>query len=82
MLKESHFFQLSSAILAICKSQIMRKFNGLRAQDVVLLLKLVAYPHRTWLGKDLAQTLQLSASEVSEALAVALASYWRRTRTP
>jgi hypothetical protein len=47
----------------------MRKFNGLRPQDVVLLLKLVAHPHRTWLGKDLAQTLHLSASEVSEALA-------------
>ena len=47
----------------------MRKFNGLRPQDVALLLKLVAYPHRAWLGKDLAQSLHLSASEVSEALA-------------
>ena len=47
----------------------MRKFNGLRPQDVVLLLKLVANPQRAWLGKDLAQALHLSASEVSEALA-------------
>jgi hypothetical protein len=47
----------------------MRKFNGLRPQDVALLLKLVADPHRSWLGKDLAQMLHLSASEVSEALA-------------
>lgn len=47
----------------------MRKFNGLRPQDVALLLKLVAQPHRTWLGKELAQSLHLSASEVSEALA-------------
>ena len=47
----------------------MRKFNGLRPQDVALLLKLVAQPHRAWLGKDLAQSLHLSASEVSEALA-------------
>ena len=47
----------------------MRKFNGLRPQDVVLLLKLGAHPHRAWLGKDLAQSLHLSASEVSEALA-------------
>jgi hypothetical protein len=59
----------------------MRKFNRLRPQDVALLLKLVAHPNRAWLGKDLAQTLYLSASEVSEALAVALAVYWRRTRT-
>ncbi|RZJ94762.1 MAG: hypothetical protein EOO60_02305 [Hymenobacter sp.] len=47
----------------------MRKFNGLRPQDVVLLLKLVAQPKQYWLGKDLAQALFLSASEVSEALA-------------
>lgn len=38
-------------------------------QDVVSLLKLVAHPDRAWLGKDLAQSLHLSASEVSEALA-------------
>lgn len=47
----------------------MRKFNGLRPQDVALLLKLVAHPAQAWLGKDLARTLYLSASEVSEALA-------------
>jgi hypothetical protein len=47
----------------------MRKFNGLRPQDVALLLKLVAHPSQAWLGKDLAQSLYLSASEVSEALA-------------
>ncbi len=47
----------------------MRKFNGLRPQDVALLLKLVAQPNPAWLGKDLAQSLYLSASEVSESLA-------------
>jgi hypothetical protein len=47
----------------------MRIFNSLRPQDVALLLKLVAQPHRTWLGKELAQSLHLSASEISEALA-------------
>jgi hypothetical protein len=47
----------------------MRKFNGLRPQDVALLLKLVTQSHQSWLGKDLAQALHLSASEVSEALA-------------
>lgn len=46
----------------------MRKFNGLRPQDIGPLLLLIAYPTRVWLGKDLAQALYLSASEVSEAL--------------
>ena len=47
----------------------MRKFNGLRPQDIALLLKIVAHPNQAWLGKDLAQALYLSASEVSESLA-------------
>lgn len=48
----------------------MRKFNGIRPQDIVLLLKLVAGGSgRQWLGKDLARELSLSASEVSESLA-------------
>lgn len=48
----------------------MRKFNGLRPQDVVVLLKLVASSRqRVWLGKELASELSLSASEVSESLA-------------
>ena len=34
-----------------------------------MLLKLVTHPHQAWLGKNLAQSLHLSASEVSEALA-------------
>lgn len=33
------------------------------------MLKVVAHPSQAWLGKDLAQALCLSASEVSEALA-------------
>lgn len=41
----------------------MRKFNGLRPQDVALLLKLVTHPPgQAWLGKELAQALYLSAS--------------------
>ena len=46
----------------------MRKFTGLRPQDVALLLLVVAHPDRAWRGKELAQALHLSASEVSEAL--------------
>ena len=48
----------------------MRKFNGLRPQDIVLLLKLVANSSRTrWQGTELAQALELSTSEVSDSLA-------------
>jgi len=48
----------------------MRKFNGLRPQDIVLLLKLVAnWPQRQWQGKDLAYALALSTSEISDSLA-------------
>lgn len=48
----------------------MRKFNGLRPQDVVLLLKLVAHaPRKPWQGKELAKELELSTSEISDSLA-------------
>lgn len=48
----------------------MRKFNGLRPQDIVLLLKLVAHwPRERWQGKELASALDLSTSEVSDSLA-------------
>ncbi|WP_046247199.1 hypothetical protein [Hymenobacter terrenus] len=47
----------------------MRKFKGLRPQDVVVLLKLAADGENPqWLGKDLARALSLSPSEVSESL--------------
>lgn len=48
----------------------MRKFNGLRPQDIVVLLKLVAnWPQQQWQGKELAQALDLSTSEISDSLA-------------
>jgi len=48
----------------------MRKFTGLRPQDIVVLLKVVAnWPQQRWQGKDLAQTLELSTSEISDSLA-------------
>jgi len=49
---------------------VMRKFNGLRPQDIVLLLKLAVNGSRLqWQGKELAQALDLSTSEVSDSLA-------------
>lgn len=48
----------------------MRKFNGLRPQDIVLLLKLLAnWPQQQWQGKDLAYALELSTPEISDSLA-------------
>lgn len=46
----------------------MRKHNGMRPLDVVVLLKIVALDDTPWLQKDLAQTLMVSNSEISESL--------------
>ena len=46
----------------------MKKHNGMRPQDVVVLLKLAVLQGSSWLMKDLAQSLHISASEVSESL--------------
>ncbi len=40
----------------------------MRPQDIVLLLKIVALGKKQWQNKDLAQSLFISGSEVSEAL--------------
>ena len=46
----------------------MRKHNGMRPLDIVVLLKIIALRNEPWLQKDLAQTLLVSNSEVSESL--------------
>ena len=46
----------------------MKKSNGMRPQDIVILLKIAARGNRAWLMKDLSQELFISASEVSESL--------------
>jgi hypothetical protein len=46
----------------------MKKHSGMRPQDVVVLLKMVAIGREPWRIVDLASTLHLSQSEVSEAL--------------
>lgn len=46
----------------------MKKHNGMRPQDIVILLKIVAKGAREWYMKDLSQELGISASEVSESL--------------
>ena len=54
-----------------CNSQItnyVKRHNGMRPLDVVVLLKVIALGERDWLKKDLAGWLQISASEVSESM--------------
>lgn len=46
----------------------MKKHKGMRSQDIVVLLKIAALGEREWLAKDLAFTLNISQSEVSESL--------------
>ncbi|PZR22459.1 MAG: hypothetical protein DI535_26190 [Citrobacter freundii] len=46
----------------------MRKHNGMRPQDVVILLKIIAKSDKPWQNKDLAAELFISSSEISESL--------------
>ena len=47
----------------------MKKHNGMRPLDLVVLLKIVALDKQSWRKKDLAQWLGISGSEISESLA-------------
>ncbi|MBM3405481.1 MAG: hypothetical protein FJY10_11425 [Bacteroidetes bacterium] len=46
----------------------MKRHNGMRPQDIAILLKIASFGDQPWLGKDLAFALSISASEVSESL--------------
>ena len=46
----------------------MKKHNGMRPQDVVVLLKIIALSDKDWRNVDIAQAVKISPSEVSEAL--------------
>ena len=48
----------------------MKKHNGMRPQDVVILLKIISLEKSSvvWLANGLAQSLHISPSEVSESL--------------
>jgi hypothetical protein len=46
----------------------MKKHSGMRSQDIVILLKIVVLGEREWFAKELAFTLHISQSEVSESL--------------
>lgn len=46
----------------------MKKHNGMRPQDIVILLKIVAMGELQWRNLDIVNGTGISASEVSEAL--------------
>ena len=46
----------------------MKKHNGMRPQDIVVLLKIVSIGNDIWRNIDIANALHISPSEVSEAL--------------
>lgn len=46
----------------------MRKHNGMRPQDIPILLKIIALDERPWLLSELSASLRISISEVSESL--------------
>ena len=46
----------------------MKKHNGMRPQDIVVLVKILARKNNDWRNIDIANAIHLSPSEVSEAL--------------
>jgi hypothetical protein len=46
----------------------VKKHNGMRPQDIVILLKITSTKKENWLNKEIADSLFISHSEVSEAL--------------
>jgi predicted transcriptional regulator len=46
----------------------MKKHNGMRPHDIVVLLKIAAKGKEPWLMKDLSYELGISSSEISESL--------------
>lgn len=47
---------------------IMKKHNGMRPQDIVVLLKIISMRDNKWRNIDIANSIGISPSEVSEAL--------------
>lgn len=46
----------------------MKKHNGMRPQDVAILLKIISLKNDNWLNKNLSDQLKISQSEISESL--------------
>lgn len=48
--------------------EFMRKHNGMRSHDVVILIKMITLSGRKWTFAEIASALQISESEVSYAM--------------
>lgn len=64
---------LACSPFSICKQKTtyicgMKSHNGMRPQDVVILLKILSSPNPSWQYRDLSASLYLSISEISESL--------------
>lgn len=46
----------------------MRKHNGMRPQDIVVLLKILIFEGQDWQYQDLAKSLYISGAEITESL--------------
>lgn len=46
----------------------MKKHNGMRPHDVIVLVKIALKKDNSWMMKDLANELAISSSEISESL--------------
>ena len=46
----------------------MKKHNGMRPQDIVVILKIVLKRNNAWQMKDLSYELNISLSEISESI--------------
>ena len=46
----------------------MKKHNGMRPLDIVVLAKIISYSHDEWKTRHLANDLKISLSEISESL--------------
>ena len=46
----------------------MKIHKGMRPQDIAVLLKIIAFGKQDWMNKDLAASLHISPSEITESL--------------
>jgi len=46
----------------------MRKHNGMRPQDIPILIKIISFKEKSWQLSDISISLRISLSEVSESL--------------
>lgn len=62
-------------MFAVCNQQthtylcLMKSHNGMRPQDILILLKIITLGEVKWQYRDLAADLSISVSEISESLA-------------